>query len=136
LNASPNQMANMRGIGWLPVIDSTERSQSPATSTGRSCLGRLKAQGVVPNSNVDVWTAWSPCDAFSLYDAMLRATAGNAAPRTLLLTLPGVMRSYIAASTIGGATGFIGGRPVPTVGQVFAYDQSHGFHYVGKRFGL
>ncbi|MDQ1695681.1 MAG: Periplasmic binding protein [Frankiaceae bacterium] len=136
LNVAPAQMQNMRGVGWLPVLDTTVRSQSPATPTGNACLKRLRDQGVDAQTQTDRWTAYSGCEVFALYDRLLRATAGNADPAAVLGAVPAVMRSYVAAATIDGHVGVRNGRPTPSVGRIFAYDSAHGFHYVSGSFGL
>ncbi len=136
LNAPPQQMQNMRGVGWIPVLDTTEKAQAPVTPTGRACLQRLRRQGVVTQTATDRWTAYSGCEAFTLYDELLRATSGSSDPAAVLGALPQVGRSYVAAATVGGRLGVSDGRVTPSVGRVFAYDAAHTFHYVSRSFGL
>ena len=136
LNAAPAQMQNMRGVGWLPVLDATSRDQSPPTAAGQSCLDRLGQQGVSAKSQADRWTAYSACEGFLLYDAVLRATSGNTDASAVLGAVPSVVSSKIAAATIGAHLGVSGGRVVPTTGRVFAYDSKDQFHYVGGTFRL
>jgi ABC-type branched-subunit amino acid transport system substrate-binding protein len=136
LNAPAQQMENMRGVGWLPILDSTDRAQSPTTSQGRDCLRRLKDEGVSAPSNTDLWTAWSGCETFAIYDALLRAASGDADPRTLLGLSPRVASSYVAAATNNGRVGVRDNRIVPTAGRIFAFNAAKQFHYVGNSFRL
>ena len=136
LNAPAPQMQNMRGVGWLPVLDTSLRSQVPATPTAAKCLRRLKDEGVTTQSSTDRWTAWSGCEVFSLYGALLGATRGNADPATLLGVMPQVVPSYVAASTNRGALGTRGNRVAPRLGRIFAFDSAKKFHYVGGTFQL
>jgi hypothetical protein len=129
-------MENMRGVGWLPVLDTSLRSQTPTTPTGRLCLRRLKDQGVTPQSATDVWTAWNACESFVLYDALLRASSGSSDAATLLGLVPAVASSYVSASTVNGRVGTRGGRVVPLKGRIFAFDEERQFHYVGAPFRL
>ena len=136
LNAPARQMQNMRGVGWLPVLDTSLRSQVPTTSTAGRCTQRLKGEGVQTQSSTDRWTAWSGCEVFSLYGALLDAARGNADPATLLGALPQVVPSYVAASTNRGALGTRSNRVVPRLGRIFAFDSAKQFHYVGGTFQL
>lgn len=136
LNASARQMQNMRGVGWLPVVDTTSRSQSQPTAAGSQCLQRLRSQGVVPQTQPDRWFAYSGCETFTLYDALLRATGGNSAASYVLGAVPQVARSYSAVATVDGREGMHGGRLGPSTGRVFAYDSTHKFHYVSGLFPL
>jgi hypothetical protein len=136
LNASPQQMQNMRGVGWLPALDTTSLSQSPPTSSGAACLRRLRERGITPQSQTDRWTAYAACEGFQLYDALLRATSGDSDATAVLAAVPGVMSSYVAAATVEGRIGARGGRIAPTTGRLFAYDTKQQFHYVSGRFEL
>ena len=136
LNAPAAQMKNMRGVGWLPVLDTSLRSQAPTTSTAGRCLRRLRSQGITPQSNSDQWTAESGCEVFSLYDALLGATRGNADPATLLGALPQTVSSYVAAATVRGVLRAPRNRVAPQLGRIFAFDSAKHFHYVGGTFQL
>ena len=135
-NAAPTQMEHMRGVGWLPVLDSQDRRQDQPDAAARDCLRRMQKEGVQPQSNTDDAFVYEPCDTFRLLDAIARATNGE-------VSLAGVMRgersiadSFVSAITEGGAERlWPGGELGPAAGRVFAFVNG-AFRYVGKTFAL
>jgi hypothetical protein len=135
-NAPANQLRNMHGLGWLPVNDSIDPTQTPATSTGTRCLQRLRSQGVQPHSTTDLFFAYGACDAFSLYDALLSTTRGATDAPDVLAALPHVAAGYVAASTVQGRVVLHGGRIEPALGRIFGDADGTGFRYTGSPFPL
>lgn len=136
LNVPEGQLVNMRGVGWLPVVDSHDRKQSPPTATGRRCLERMKAEGILPASNTDLAFVYISCDTFALYDAVLRSSGGDPSGSAVLRALDKIGSSYISAFTVGGRVTASGGRMRPVAARIFAYTPNSGFRYTTAAFPL
>ena len=99
---SAQQAANTRGIGWIPVVDSSEKIETDAT---RACVELVQAGGAPPPP--DPPTAgnyYMLCDGFLPLRAALEATGGAAGLATLRPALERLGSSYTAASVVSGAT--------------------------------
>lgn len=136
LNMSEEQLVNVRGMGWLPAVDTQNLSQSPPTSTARACLERMKQVGIKPASNTDHFFISAPCDTFTLSDRLLRETKGDASPDALMRALAALGTSFVSASAVEGRTTTSGGRLRPAAGRLFAYTEERGFHYTTAPFAL
>ena len=136
LNMSEEQLVNVRGMGWLPAVDTESLKQSPPTSTARVCLERMKRVGIQPASNTDHYFISAPCDIFTLTDRLLRDTKGDAAPEALMRALAKVGTSFVTASTVDGRTTTSGGQLRPAAGRLFAFTPERGFHYTTAPFTL
>jgi hypothetical protein len=123
LNAPARQLANARGVGWLPAVDTVDQSQAPPTASGTRCLDRMRAKGLQPASNADYVDIYGVCDSFGFYDALLRATNGNAAPASVMPAIKAVVPTYVSASTVEGRV-------------VLAADERHAFAGAGRLFGF
>ena len=134
-NAPAAQLANAKGVGWLPVLDTQNTTQEPATTTATRCLDMLEKQGVVPASAADTFFILGPCDSFELYAAVLRATNGDASSAAVGRALPGVGASYVAASTVGGKVGVRNGRVSPGAARLFGWVNGR-FEYTSPAFAL
>jgi ABC-type branched-subunit amino acid transport system substrate-binding protein len=134
-NAPPGQLANARGVGWLPALDTQNPAQSPATATGKRCLDRMKAQGIQPTSNADYTNVNGACDAFGLLDALLRATNGDASAGAIRRVLGTVGARYLSASTVDGRVAFVDGRVAASTGRLFAFVNGR-FEYTSSPFAL
>jgi hypothetical protein len=118
------------------MIDTQNLAQAPPTQTGRRCLDRLKERGITPTSNVDYANVYGPCDVFTLYDALLRTTRGDAAPGAITGALREIGNGYVSASTVDGRTTTSGGRLRPGAGRLFAYTAKGRFEYTSAAFAL
>jgi hypothetical protein len=136
LNMSENQLVNVKGVGWIPMFDTQNLKQAPPTATARGCLDRMKRLGIQPASNTDYATVYGACDSFGVYDALLRATNGDAAARAVLGALGKVGTNYVSASTVDGRVNTSGGRIRPASGRLFAYMLGKGFEYTSGSFPL
>jgi ABC-type branched-subunit amino acid transport system substrate-binding protein len=134
-NAPAAQLANAKGVGWLPVLDSANTSQEPTTATARRCLDMVKKEGVNPASPADTFFVYGPCDSFELFAAVLRATNGDASAAAVTRALPGVGGSYVAASTVGGRVGVRNGRVGPGAARLFGWVNGR-FEYTSAAFAL
>jgi len=134
-NAPPAQLANARGVGWLPALDTQNPAQSPATATGKRCLDRMKAQGIRPTSNADYTNVNGACDAFGLLDALLRATNGDSSAGAIRKVLGTVGARYLSASTVDGRVAFVDGRVAASTGRLFAFVNNR-FEYTSSPFAL
>jgi hypothetical protein len=137
LNMSDEQLVNVKGVGWLPAFDTQDLKQAPPTSTARRCLDRMKQLGITPASNTDYANIYGPCDSFGLYDALLRATNGDATPSVLSRAVRDLSDDYVSASTVGGKTTTSGGRIRPSSGRLFAFVAERSrFEYTSTPFAL
>jgi hypothetical protein len=135
LNAPAAQLANAKGVGWLPVLDSADTAQEPATATARRCLDMLAKQGVTPVSAADSFNVLGPCDSFELYAAVLRATNGDPSAEAVTRALPGVGAGYTSAATVGGRVAVRGGRIGPGAARLFGWVNGR-FEYTSAAFPL
>jgi ABC-type branched-subunit amino acid transport system substrate-binding protein len=136
LNAPAAQLANAKGVGWLPALDTQRPAQAPPTATGQRCLDMMKKQGIVATSASDYNSVYGPCDSFGLYDALLRATGGDASAAAILGAMRVVGTSYVNASTVGGRVSVSGdGRPFAGAGRLFGWVGDH-FEYTTDAFPL
>jgi hypothetical protein len=133
------QMQNMRGLGWVPKLDSQNPDDAEPTSTGRMCLHRLqKDAGLRPSSAADYYTVYGACDAFALYDTILRTTRGQPSSGAVLAGLDAIGGSYVSATTVNGRESF--GRAHTTgasAGRLFAFNGGCTcFRYTSSSFAL
>jgi ABC-type branched-subunit amino acid transport system substrate-binding protein len=137
LNMPAGQLANVRGVGWLPLVDSSDPKQTPPTPTGARCLERMKREGITPASNTDHVFIYGACETFSLYDAILRTSAGDARPGAVVAAVKAIGSRYVAAMTIGGKVSMTGGRMRASVGRLFGWVSSRKrFEYTSGTFSL
>jgi ABC-type branched-subunit amino acid transport system substrate-binding protein len=135
-NAAVSQMTNMRGVGWIPVLDTENLAQAPATAATKACLSRVRTQGVQPQSNADYAYVYEPCDAFALLDSILRQTRGDASYGVVLQRQRSVASAFQAASTVGGGVRlWPDGRLGASTGRLFAFVDG-AFRYTTKPFAL
>jgi hypothetical protein len=118
------EFSNARGVGWMPPLDSSQRSQWTTTATTRMCLHRVRAEGLRPSTGTDDIQVEEVCDTFVLYDAAVQGGLHTAAT------------GFVSAATMSGATGFWDhGRLAPAEGRFFRYVPSRGgFVYTGQPF--
>lgn len=136
LNAPATQLANMQGVGWLPASDTQNLQQAPPTATGTRCLALMQKQGLRPASNADYAYAYGPCDVFSLYEAALRATNGDASTAAVMRALAVVGPTYVSASTLEGkVTTTSTGRIGAGTARLFAFTGGR-FQYTGAPFPI
>ncbi len=137
LNMAEGQLRNVRGVGWLPLVDSHDPKQTSPTPTGAKCLERMKREGITPSSNTDHVFIYGTCDVFSLYDSILRASGGDARANAVLGALKSIGARYVAAMTIGGKVSMSGGRMRAFVGRLFGWVGSRSrFEYASGTFAL
>jgi len=130
------EFSNARGIGWLPPLDTVNRNQWTSTPTTRTCLERVRVEGLRPATGIDDIQVEEVCDTFVLYDAALRLTHGDGGATTVQRGLQAAGTSFVSAATMAGATGFWDhGRLAPAQGRMFQYVSSQGgFVYTGQPF--
>lgn len=134
-NTPEGQLENAAGVGWLPSLDRS--ADSARTPPQTACLADLrKGAGVTPASGADRFFAFSTCDAFALYDAALRRTAGHTPQAEVVAAVHSLGTTFAPAST--PAADFSGTRRTgPRQGRVFAWATGCGcFDYTGSPFPL
>jgi hypothetical protein len=136
LNAPASQLANAQGVGWLPQLDTQDSAQAPPTPTAKRCLSQMKKQGIQPTSNADFTNVYGPCDTFTLYDELLRASNGDAGANAVVQALNKVGGSYVSASTVEGRVTMKGGRIGAAMGRLFAFGPTQRFEYTSAPFPL
>lgn len=137
LNMSRAQLENVHGVGWLPLVDSADPEQTAPTPTGTRCVDRMEREGVTPSSNTDRLFIYVACDTFTLYDAVLRTSAGDARADAVLAALKQIGSRYVAAMTIGGKVSVAGGRHHASIGRRFAWVKARArFEYTSGSFEL
>lgn len=126
-NTPPAQLANARGLGWLPSIDTTQGADVLRPEQ-RRCLADLAAQGLAPTSPADRTFAYTTCDALGLYAAVLARPSGASDLGT----------SYASPAAYAGRTDFRGGRRTgPAEGRLFGWSTGCScFAYTGSSFPL
>lgn len=135
LNAADTQLANMKGVGWLPVLDTQNLKQAPFTPRARECLTRMQKEGVQPQSNTDYGFVYGPCDSFGLFDAILHATDGDATIAAVIRGTGKVGSSYVSSYTVNGSLRLWNGRIGPAEGRIFAFVDGL-FRYTSPAFNL
>jgi hypothetical protein len=137
-NLPPSQLANARGVGWIPALDTQNRGQLRPGPAGRACLGRFERQGLHASSSADFYTAYAACDGFGFAAALLRASRGDAAAAAVLAALDMVGNRYAAASTVDGRVVVSRSRRAGAgAGRLFAFGTGCGcFAYSGGSFPL
>src|SRR4051794_9917535 len=137
-NLPPSQLANARGVGWIPALDTQNRGQLRPGPAGRACLGRFEQQGLHAASSADFYTAYSACDGFGFADALLRASRGDAAVASVLSALDTIGNRYAAASTVDGSVVVSRSRRSGAgAGRLFAFAGDCAcFQYVSPSFPL
>ena len=135
-NLPQSQLVNMRGLGWIPSVDSQVRSDLRPNASGKRCLARLADQGVQATSNADFYTAYSVCDGFAFLDTSLRTTRGDAGAGAVLASLDAIGSSFVAATTVDGRVTVSRARRTGAGAvRMFAYGGSCGcFHYTSGSF--
>lgn len=119
---SQRELSNARGVGWIPTMDSAQNAQPPSTPAAQQCLSRLHAQGLYPISTEDFFTAYTVCDTFALYAAVLHSTSGNSSGEAFLPGLQSVGSGFASALDLDGkATAWDHGRLSPGAGAYFQY---------------
>jgi ABC-type branched-subunit amino acid transport system substrate-binding protein len=130
LNAPATQLANAKGVGWLPSIDTENLEQAPRNGPAQRCLDQAKRRGMTATSSADFTTVFGACDSFGLLDALLRATNGTSTASALRAALADVGPRFVAASTVDGRvrlspSGHIGAGAV----RLFGWSDRIGFVY-------
>ena len=135
-NTPASQLANAKGLGWLPATD--DGSGAVASTEARACVTALKGQGLSPAAPADYLFAYSICDGFSLTDRVLSTSRGQTAPGPWLAALHSVGSSFHAAAIVDGRTDFTGSRrDGPAGSRIFAWnDGCSCFRYTGATGGL
>lgn len=135
-NGSATQLANMRGVGWLPTLDSEERQQYQPNAPGRDCLNRMRKEGVQPQSNTDYAFVYEPCDTFRMLDAIARASSGEVSLATIVHDKQALAGTFQDASTLDGVVRlWPDGGLAPSTGRIFAFVNG-AFRYTSQPFAL
>jgi hypothetical protein len=95
----------------------------------------MKQEGLSPSSGADFNGVYGACDAFGLFDALLRATGGNASAAAVSHALPAVGGAYVSASTVGGRVAVREGRVGAGAARLFGWVNGH-FEYTSGPFAL
>jgi hypothetical protein len=132
------EFANARGLGWIPPVDSADLAQLTTNAASRSCVARVRSQGLQPKTETDDYIVGLGCDTFGLYDALLRSTGGRTAPSSLYAAEQQLGSRFQSALTVEGATGvWDHGRLTPVDGRFFQYvPRQGGFVYTSAVFAL
>lgn len=135
-NDSATQLANMRGVGWLPTLDSEVRQQYAPNAAASDCLSRIRKEGIQPQSNSDYVFVYEPCDTFHMLDAIARASNGQVSVASVLHGKQMLAGSFQDATTLDGAVRlWPDGGLAPSTGRIFAYVKG-AFRYTSKLFRL
>ncbi|MHB2024784.1 MAG: hypothetical protein ACYCO3_15940, partial [Mycobacteriales bacterium] len=135
---SSKEIANSRGIGWIPPLDTTDLSQAPPTPSAKACFARLATQGLHPSTETDYATAEEVCDTFAVYQEILQATNGNASAAAVASGMRSLGSRFVSALTLAGKTSFWDHeRLSPAEGRYFTYSAARGgFVYTGAPFAF
>lgn len=135
-NASATQMEHMRGVGWLPMLDSQDQQQVRPDAAARDCVERMHEEGVQPQSNTDFAFVYEPCDTFRLLDALTRAASGEVSLESVQRGERSVADTFRLASTVEGAVRLWHGTDLgPSTGRLFAFVNG-AFRYTSNPFAL
>ena len=112
-NVPAQQMQNMHGFGWYPILDADPQHQ-PATPAGQAsaqarCLALFKSQGYTPTS-ADLQQVYDDCDTLFLYGLALKDTGGQTAARAIAAAVSSLGGSYPSATALAGADLFTSSR--------------------------
>jgi hypothetical protein len=132
----PQEFANAHGIGWSPPADTADLRQAPRSSSANDCLARIGKQGVRPTTGNDLYTSWIVCDEFSLLDAALRQSNGDATGSPLLRGVAQASASHwvSALNVDGSARPWDNGRLEPAEFRYFGWVASkNAFAYTSGR---
>lgn len=104
----PSQMANVRGIGWYPLLD---EDRPPVTPAMRACQRSIVGGGgQVPASLNDQLTMYAACNAMTMAEAALRASGGAGGLPALQPAVERLGTSYSSVVTLADRTRFGPGR--------------------------
>ena len=134
-NTPAGQLANAVGLGWLPSLDTTDTITTDAT---RRCTQDIRqGANVTPASGADRYFAYSTCDLFGMYDAVLRLTRGATDAGTVRTAVRSLGGTFQGAAVFGGATDFSGRQDGPAQARTFAWAGACScFRYTGPSFAL
>lgn len=135
---SSQEIANSRGVGWIPSLDSNEPNQVPPSAGTHACFSRLAAQGLHPSTETDYAIAGQVCDTFAVYLAALQAVNGDASAGAVLTGVRSLGSRFSSALTLEGKTSvWDHGRLGPAEGRYFTYSAAAGgFVYTGSPFAF
>ena len=107
----PDQLANVRGYGWMPSQDVGEDQQPPQTPGQKRCLALLRSQDVVPAQYGDRNNAFRICDAVFAYELALQHDGGDLLGTSVIRALDGLAPgAFSNPDVLDGATEFGPGR--------------------------
>jgi hypothetical protein len=118
-SSSPNQLRNMRGLGWLPSIDS--QSSPVVTPAAKACVDVIRKNGASPQGPTDFFYAFGACDTVNLLDAVLTRTRGATSRDSVMAAIGALGTGFRAASTFSSQTDFSSHRDGPAVGRIFSW---------------
>jgi hypothetical protein len=106
-NVPEDQMKNMFGVGWYPILD-TDSAHRPPMPRGQAdaqarCLALAKSEGYVP-TDADYQQLFTTCDTLFLYEAALKGTGGRATPVDVARAVLGL--PYNSITALDGALAF------------------------------
>ena len=135
-NSPHAQLANARGVGWLPSIDTGSRTGTDAEA---QCFADFQESGgPEPVTASDYYYVGAICDSFRLLDVVLTSTRGSANALHVVGAVARLGTSYLSAATLQGATDFRAGRRGGAArAREFVWDGSCTcFTYSGSSFQL
>ena len=135
-NVPERQLAGVKALGWLPVMD--DSGPPTPTAATRACIDTLRSRGLTPASPVDRFTGFQICDALGLTGRVLEQTRGATGARAFSAGLDRVGTSFTGAAMLEGRTDFRSGRrDGPAVARVFGWVSSCScFRYSGSSGAL
>lgn len=103
-----DQMANVRGVGWNPTLDT---DNAPMTPQMRQCRkATVAGGGQVPTSVNDTLAMYASCNAVAMGAAALEASGGVGGLTALRTGIERLGTSFVSVTSLGARTRFGPGR--------------------------
>jgi hypothetical protein len=137
-NTPKAQLANVKGLGWLPEFDADGATRAFTSPQRTTCLKELRDAGAPqPASAEDYSFAFVGCDAFSLYTRASQVAGGPVSAGQVQPTARALGRSFVSSANYGGVTDFAAPPAGAAQGREFSWSTGCScFAYTGSPIDL
>jgi ABC-type branched-subunit amino acid transport system substrate-binding protein len=104
------QRKDLRGMGWVPAIDTSAAKSPAAPAATTRCLGLYASRGLKPQTNTDRLLMFTQCAGLFLLEQALTATAGDSSRAALVGAVQNMQGTFSSPATLDGATHFAAGH--------------------------
>jgi hypothetical protein len=122
-NIPAEQLKNVHGAGWLAAVDVTNPQMGPNT---KRCFDLIASEGLQIRSTADMYSVTTACDVLFLYEAGLRATAGDANAARIVPAMLAAAQTYEHPAMSGPSALSATRHDGASAAQAFGYEPSCG----------